>query len=106
VTDLAQLTLERFEPHVGDVFTTTVTVAESGERLELRFVLERAEAVASPPAPEARQPFALRFRLPFATVLPQRIYALRHEQLGTLEIFLVPIGRDGEEAVRYEAVFS
>lgn len=106
MSDLAQLTRAAFEPHVGDAFATTLTVAETGEPLELAFVLERVgEAGGAAPGDDAREPFALQFRVAVAQVLPQAIYALRHERLGTLEIFLVPIGRDGD-GVRYEAVFA
>lgn len=52
-----------------------------------------------------RDPYSLVFRGPPAPVLPQRIYHLRHERMGDLELFLVPIGPDGE-GMRYEAVFT
>ena len=45
--------------------------------------------------------------------MPQGIYRLEHEQLGTLEFFIVPVGppeaADSEAAgtaMRYEAVFG
>jgi hypothetical protein len=38
-------------------------------------------------------------------LLPQRIYRLEHDELGALDLFLVPIGRD-DSGVRYEAVFT
>ena len=105
MTDLAALTLERFRPHVGDTFALTATVADSGEQVELAFVLEEAVEVAATGEAGAREPFSLRFRVPLETVLPQQVFPLRHEQLGTLEIFLVPIGQDAG-GVRYEAVFA
>jgi hypothetical protein len=37
--------------------------------------------------------------------MPQRIYRLQHEELGQLELFLVPIGPDAD-GMCYEAVFS
>jgi hypothetical protein len=49
--------------------------------------------------------FSLLFRGPMAPVLPQRIYRLDHNSLGRLEIFLVPLGPDGE-GMQYEAVFN
>lgn len=52
-----------------------------------------------------RDPYSLVFRGPPAPILPQRIYRLRHEQMGDLELFLVPIGPDGE-GMRYEAIFT
>lgn len=52
-----------------------------------------------------RESFSLVFRGPLQPVLPQRIYRLEHEGLGTLEIFLVPVGPD-KDGMRYEAVFN
>jgi hypothetical protein len=37
-------------------------------------------------------------------VPPQKLYRLRHEELGKVTIFLVPIGRDAS-GVSYQAVF-
>ena len=37
--------------------------------------------------------------------LPQRTYRMEHAEIGTFEIFLVPIGPD-EKGLRYEAVFN
>jgi hypothetical protein len=38
-------------------------------------------------------------------VLPQRIYRLEHEQMGPLELFIVPVGPDGD-GLGYEAIFT
>jgi hypothetical protein len=56
------------------------------------------------PGPRA-DPFSVFFRGPRSPVLPQGIYRLEHEKLGTLEIFLVPVGPDGK-GMGYEAVFN
>ena len=37
--------------------------------------------------------------------MPQLIYSLEHATLGTLEVFLVPVGPDAV-GMRYDAVFS
>jgi len=49
--------------------------------------------------------FSLFFRGPLTPVYPQAIYRLQHENLGPVEIFLVPVGPDGD-AMQYEAVFN
>lgn len=54
---------------------------------------------------DGRAPFSLVFRSPPGAPLPQHIYRLQHDELGTLDLFLVPIGPDAE-GMRYEAVFS
>jgi len=42
-----------------------------------------------------------------SSFLPQAIYTFEHDQLGTLQIFIVPIGpaADGQ-GMRYEAIFA
>jgi len=52
-----------------------------------------------------REPFILLFRGPHSPVLPQRIYAFDFSELGTLEIFIVPVGPDGT-GMQYEAIFT
>jgi hypothetical protein len=49
--------------------------------------------------------FSLLFRGPGAFVLPQQIYKLRHDRLGVLDLFLVPVSRDAN-GVNYEVVFN
>ena len=49
--------------------------------------------------------FSLLFHGSVEWPLQQRIYQLEHDQLGKMELFLVPVGRD-EEVFHYEAVFN
>ncbi len=74
--------------------------AEGGGLLPLTLTEVRPE----PPLAGYEQ-FSALFLGPAAFVLPQRTYALRHEGLGALALFLVPVGRDAA-GTRYEAVFS
>ena len=52
-----------------------------------------------------REPFSLTFLGPRQPLLPQRMYRLDFGQLGRLEIFIVPVGRDSS-GTKYEAVFT
>lgn len=52
-----------------------------------------------------REPFSLMFRAASPVVFPQRLYRLSNPVMGTLDIFLVPVGRD-REGVLYQAVFN
>lgn len=52
-----------------------------------------------------RVPFAVIFRGPLQPVLSQRIYKLEGGSIGSLEIFIVPVGPDAV-GMRYEAIFS
>ena len=68
------------------------------------------------PGSEGRS-FSAFFSAPGPNVLPQRIYHLRHRELGELALFLVPIGIEPDppgpgagagtgSIVRYQAVFN
>ena len=92
--DLATLTEEDFEPLMHERFS-----------LGSQFEVELADVSASDnPGPSRRQ-FSLLFRGGPSPPLPQGIYAAEHEQLGRLELFLVPLGPDAS-GQRYEAVFT
>src|SRR5437764_14080846 len=49
--------------------------------------------------------FSVFFKGPADILLPQHVYTLEHEQMGTFDIFLVPVARDAS-GCRYEAVFN
>jgi hypothetical protein len=95
--DLSELTVETFEPLIGDTFTITAEPTTVG------LVLASVRALSEWPG--GRQPFGLDFLGPREPVLPQAIYRLEHAELGVLEIFVVPIGRDAD-GTRYEAIFT
>ena len=98
---LDQLTVETFEPHVG----TTFWVEFPNEtRVELRLA-SAAKAMESEAAKLPRHPFSLLFVGPKSFHLQQRMYPLTHDALGTLEMFLVPVGEQNELFL-YEAAFA
>jgi len=68
------------------------------------FELELTEVKEFAATPAIEQ-FSLFFLGPPEAPIWQGIYRLTHEQLGTQEIFLVPVGRD-QAGVEYEAVFN
>jgi hypothetical protein len=97
---LETFTRETFAPHVGDAFRLHVE-----ELATVGIVLIDANALPMAAARPGRAPFSLLFLGPPVTVYPQRTYKLDHPQLGSFELFLVPVGAD-TEGVRYEAVFT
>ena len=97
--DLADVTHSTFAERVGDVFTLRA------DDLILELTLEAADARTAATDPETRTPFSLVFAAPPDPLLGQAIYPIGHPELGVLDIFIVPIGRD-EHAARYEAVFA
>jgi hypothetical protein len=92
---LEDLTKESFLPRLNQAFR----LADAA--IELRLVEVEARWGKGP----KREPFSLIFLGPPEPVLAQRIYRLEHDEMGALELFLVPIGRDAAGA-RYEAAFN
>jgi hypothetical protein len=94
-----------FTPHLGTTFRIHLAEVQ-GLGVELITVTpQESQPLASPAAHGRRVPFSLLFRGPRTPILPQRIYSLAHAQLGTFDLFLVPIGPDAH-GMRYEAVFG
>jgi len=52
-----------------------------------------------------QEQFSLLFRGDPQKIYGQRLYAMGHEAIGELELFLVPVGHD-ESGTVYEAVFN
>lgn len=98
--DLSDLTYETFRDRKGQSFRDT----EAGIALELLEVDDLAEVARNVPA-DSRTPFSLIFRGPAEPVVSQGIRPLEHDELGTLEIFIVPIAQE-QDGLRYQAIFS
>jgi hypothetical protein len=96
---LQDLTAESFSEHLGTRFRVHVDGERSME-VELYEVARHEKHPGS-----RREPFSLYFRGHPRSYLPQAIYRVEHERMGTMEVFLVPIGPDAQ-GMRYEAVFG
>jgi hypothetical protein len=95
--DVAALTAADFEPLSGADFTLA---APSGA-----LVLKLTDVRHLGTALRAGGAFSLQFTTPPGPFLPQAIYPITHPELGTVELFIVPLGpKDG--ANRYEVVFT
>ena len=67
--------------------------------------LELVEVQSHADVPGQTERFSAIFRSPLHHFLPQSTYGMEHEHLGRVEIFIVPIRKDGE-GIYYEAVFN
>jgi hypothetical protein len=110
---LETLTAEDFREIKGSRFHLTVELPGQGRHVVFQVELADVTQAARGPSGTLRTPFAVTFHGPIEPILPQGIYRLEHEQLGVLELFIVPIGPDepsepGKQptAMRYEAVFA
>lgn len=101
---LDKLTSADFTPHLNQKFHIHL---ESSASLEVELI-EVSPLGAAPQAgetPERRRHFSLIFRAADETYLPQKIYRLENAEMGTLDLFLVPVGPD-KHGMRFEAVFT
>jgi len=97
---LDKVTIETFAPRKGETFRLTGEGVD-GE-LELKLSAVRGTGLQGR---AKREQFSLHFDGPAEPILPQSIYRLENAELGTLDLFLVPVAGD-EEGVTYEAVFT
>ncbi|WP_295435340.1 hypothetical protein [uncultured Thiodictyon sp.] len=102
--DLRSLNHTEFARCLNQTFTLDPGVPGEVRALPL-VLIEVTEHGSGAAGPHRRQPFCVLFRGPALPVLPQRTYVMNHDSLGRLEIFLVPLGPDGQ-GMRYEAVFT
>ena len=97
---MANLTHEEFSKHVGSKFQIPFADGD--------FEMTLTEVKAYMPGDNEEsgmERFSVFFDGPSDQRLPQAIYRLAHQQMGELELFLVPISGDAK-AIRYEAVFN
>jgi hypothetical protein len=100
--EIGDITVETFAGREGQRFWITFTDAELD--LELATVTRAPEHYGST---GKRDPFSVIFHGTLEHVLPAQIWPVQHEELGTMEFFLVPLGpNEAGEAMRYEAVFN
>jgi hypothetical protein len=95
--DLAALRIEDFAPHCETVFDMQTAAGVVPLKLvKVDHVGESGRAGGA---------FSLLFSAPKGPVLSQAIYPVMHPSLGTMEIFLVPVGPvAGGNA--YQAIFT
>ena len=94
---LSSLKPADFEPHIGHAFA----IEADGKQLDLKLAeVERLGA-----AVREGGAFSLTFLAAPGPFLPQGLYAIRHPALGTLELFIVPLGpKDGSNS--YQVIFT
>jgi hypothetical protein len=95
--ELADLTAATFAPFEGSTFRLTPA---GGTPFDTRLA---SVTVGRPGV--ARDQFALAFVGGPTPPAAQGMFAVEHDSLGTLDLFLVPLGPAGGEQ-RYEATFS
>ena len=98
--DIGDVTVETFAGREGQAFS--IQFADAQLELTLAEVERHPEEWGHA---DRREPFAVVFTGTAEHVLPQAIWPLDHEELGRIELFLVPL--EPEDGVaRYQAVFT
>lgn len=90
--------LQDFEGHLGQPFAAAHAGMESTP-----FVLMEAQPMTQGTAVGERMPYSLLFSNTAA--MPQQTWRLVHPELGRIDVFLVPVARQGE-LTYYEALFQ
>jgi hypothetical protein len=95
----APLTEAEFSKHVNTKFRVALEEPFDLELTGVKGYLSQAHEQTG------MERFSAFFLGPADRYLGQKVYSLDHEQMGTFDIFLVPVSRD-ENGYRYEAVFN
>ena len=109
---LGVLTAADFRGTIGRTFLLTAGPSGNGPAAPVEIALVAVNEHAAAADGNFRAPFSLLFHGPLAPVIPQAIHRLDNEQLGALELFIVPIGPEppapgqAPTAMRYEVVFG
>jgi hypothetical protein len=94
-------TVERFLPHVGEVFHVAV-----GDGAEVPLLLTEISRLPSDGSPlRTREPFSLVFHAGPDARLEQQVYRMAHPGMEPFECFLVPIAPD-QNGMRFEVIFA
>ena len=95
--ELAALTADDFEPCKGETFQVTTTRGA--------LVLDLVDVRRLGPALRDGGAFSLTFQSAPGPFVPQATYPIAHPKLGTLEMFIVPLGpKNGGN--QYEVIFT
>src|SRR5690242_10458636 len=92
-----ELTYETF----AGVLNTTFRIHVDESKTMYAVLTEISEHLISP----RQERFSIVFRAPTEPLLPQGMRHFEHDEIGSFDLFIVPIGRD-ENSVQYEAVFN
>lgn len=93
-------TMERFLPHVGEVFD----VVRESDRVPI-LLSEVSRLATDGSRRRTREPFSLVFHAPAESRLEQQIYRVEKPGIEPFDCFLVPIGPD-RFGMRYEAIYT
>ena len=92
-----ELKKSSFDPHLNTKFEVNTEI-EGMVEVELVEVADHSR--------ENLESFSLLFKGPRDRFFDQRLYIVKHAKMGELDLFLVPVVHEKQDAFYYEAVFS
>ncbi|MCG8406611.1 MAG: twin-arginine translocation signal domain-containing protein [Phycisphaerales bacterium] len=95
---MEQLTKERFSQQLNSRFRIRDTMSSDAIDVELVRVTEAHST-------EAVEQFSVEFLGPEKPFFEQRMYRIEHPDMGSFDLFIVPIGQS-QDGTTYQAVFS
>jgi hypothetical protein len=98
--NVAEVTREDFEGYREKTF-----MVSAGSEVSFEAELIEVAPMGDTAGSNGRRAFSLVFRGPHTEEPIQQTYTLDNADLGSLDLFLVPIGPD-EKGMKYEAVFT
>ena len=99
---LESLTVSVFAECLGSKFRIHYGAAEP---LDVELIEATPSGAPGRSAPGGREPFSLVFRGAMQPIVWQQVCRFEHDQLGPLELFMVPIGPD-EVGMCYQVIFN
>ncbi|WP_286265879.1 DUF6916 family protein [Thalassotalea atypica] len=99
LVDLSDIQMTDFSNIVNQPFRCLAPIEGEIELTEVVALNKQDDSRAK------KAPFILVFHAPLEFPIQQDTYHLSHQELGTMAIFLVPVGKS-EESVIFEATFT
>ena len=97
MSDIEKLKKSSFDPHLNTKFEVNTEI-EGMVEVELVDVADHNR--------ENMESFSLLFKGPKDKFFDQRLYKVKHAKMGELDLFLVPVVSEKQDAFYYESVFS
>lgn len=95
MTDL--LHKKDFDPHINSTFEIHF---EDGGCVELELATCQDDSL------EGQEAFSMIFKGPKDKPLPQRTYNIKHDKMGVIQLFLVPVMSPYKDTLAYQCVFN
>ena len=102
---IEDFTLSTFKNRLQEKFRIVLEPSKSIEVELVKITDLGARPIDTQQGIKRERSFSIVFRAPMEPLLPQQIYRFEHREIGSFDLFIVPIGPD-DCGMCYEAVFN